>query len=122
MITQKRVALNGNIVTNVKYLGGGCPGNLQALPRLVEGALGGYSSFRVDTDKNITDIAKMSPENRKKITLLLPKSQRTQLLPECIIQSETDYLRYQFTDKRDKSIDKKYLNFARILKGIRNVS
>ena len=29
--------LNGNIVTNVKYLGGGCPGNLQALPRLVEG-------------------------------------------------------------------------------------
>lgn len=29
--------LNGNVVTNVKYLGGGCPGNLQALPRLVEG-------------------------------------------------------------------------------------
>ena len=29
--------LNGNIVTNVKFLGGGCPGNLQALPRLVEG-------------------------------------------------------------------------------------
>ena len=29
--------LNGNIVTNVKYLGGGCPGNLQALHRLVEG-------------------------------------------------------------------------------------
>ena len=29
--------LNKDIVTNVKYLGGGCPGNLQALPRLVEG-------------------------------------------------------------------------------------
>lgn len=29
--------LNKNIVTNVKFLGGGCPGNLQALPRLVEG-------------------------------------------------------------------------------------
>ncbi len=29
--------LKGNIVTNVKFLGGGCPGNLQALPRLVEG-------------------------------------------------------------------------------------
>lgn len=29
--------LNGNIVTNVKFLGGGCPGNLQALPRLVDG-------------------------------------------------------------------------------------
>ena len=29
--------LRGNIVTDVKFLGGGCPGNLQALPRLVEG-------------------------------------------------------------------------------------
>ena len=29
--------LNGNVVTNVRFLGGGCPGNLQALPRLVEG-------------------------------------------------------------------------------------
>ncbi len=29
--------LNGNIVTNVKYMGGGCPGNLQAVPKLVEG-------------------------------------------------------------------------------------
>lgn len=29
--------LNGNVVTSVKFLDGGCPGNLQALPRLVEG-------------------------------------------------------------------------------------
>ena len=29
--------IEGNIVTNVKFLGGGCPGNLQALPKLVEG-------------------------------------------------------------------------------------
>lgn len=29
--------LNDNIVTNVQFLGGGCPGNLQALPKLVEG-------------------------------------------------------------------------------------
>lgn len=29
--------LDGNVVTDVKFLGGGCPGNLQALPRLVEG-------------------------------------------------------------------------------------
>lgn len=28
--------LNDNIVTNVKFFGG-CPGNLQALPKLVEG-------------------------------------------------------------------------------------
>ncbi len=26
-----------DIITNVKFLGGGCPGNLQAVPRLVEG-------------------------------------------------------------------------------------
>ena len=29
--------LNDDIVTNVEFLGGGCPGNLQALPKLVEG-------------------------------------------------------------------------------------
>lgn len=29
--------LNDGIVTNVKFLGGGCPGNLQAIPKLVEG-------------------------------------------------------------------------------------
>ncbi len=29
--------IEGNVITNVKFLGGGCPGNLQALPRLVEG-------------------------------------------------------------------------------------
>ena len=29
--------LEGNVVKNVKFLYGGCPGNLQALPRLVEG-------------------------------------------------------------------------------------
>ena len=31
-----RFTLNGNIVTNVRFIGG-CPGNLQAIPRLVEG-------------------------------------------------------------------------------------
>ena len=35
----KRIKFNldGNIITNVQFLDGGCPGNLQALPRLVEG-------------------------------------------------------------------------------------
>ena len=32
-----KFTLKGNIVTNVEFLGGGCPGNLQALPKLVEG-------------------------------------------------------------------------------------
>ena len=29
--------IEGNIIKDVKFLGGGCPGNLQALPKLVEG-------------------------------------------------------------------------------------
>ncbi|MBR4110537.1 MAG: TIGR03905 family TSCPD domain-containing protein [Clostridia bacterium] len=32
-----RFDLDGDVVRNVKFLGGGCPGNLQALPKLVEG-------------------------------------------------------------------------------------
>lgn len=32
-----RFTLKGNIVTNVQFLEGGCPGNLQALPKLVDG-------------------------------------------------------------------------------------
>ena len=82
------------------------------LPRLVEGALGGYSAFRVDSDKRITALAKMSPENRKKISTLLSRSMDFPLTQDLIESEETEYLRYQFTDKRDKSIDKKYLNFA----------
>ncbi len=35
----KRISfdLEGNVVHNVKFLDGGCPGNLQAVPKLVEG-------------------------------------------------------------------------------------
>ena len=29
--------LDDDVVTDVEFLGGGCPGNLQALPKLVEG-------------------------------------------------------------------------------------
>jgi len=29
--------IKGDVITNVEFLGGGCPGNLQALPKLVEG-------------------------------------------------------------------------------------
>ena len=29
--------LDGDIITDVRFLNGGCPGNLQALPRLVNG-------------------------------------------------------------------------------------
>lgn len=29
--------LDGNVVSNIEFLGGGCPGNLQALPKLING-------------------------------------------------------------------------------------
>lgn len=32
-----RFDLSKNIVTNVEFLGGGCPGNLKAIPKLVDG-------------------------------------------------------------------------------------
>ena len=32
-----KLTLDGNIVQDVRFLGGGCSGNLQALPRLVKG-------------------------------------------------------------------------------------
>lgn len=32
-----KVEINGDVVTNVKFLDGGCNGNLQAVPRLVDG-------------------------------------------------------------------------------------
>jgi len=35
--TSIKFKLDGNVVTDVEFLGGGCPGNLQALPRLVNG-------------------------------------------------------------------------------------
>lgn len=35
--TSIKFKLKDNVVSGVEFLGGGCPGNLQALPRLVEG-------------------------------------------------------------------------------------
>lgn len=32
-----RFQLDGDVVTKVEFLDGGCPGNLQAVPKLVEG-------------------------------------------------------------------------------------
>lgn len=32
-----KFTLEGNRVANIEFLGGGCPGNLQALPKLIEG-------------------------------------------------------------------------------------
>ena len=76
------------------------------MERLVEGGFAGYSSFRVDEEGNIKEISRMSPENRRKVKLLLENSN----LPGSLIdETEQNYIRYKFTDKPDKSITKSYL-------------
>lgn len=52
-----KVEINGDVVTNVEFLGGGCNGNLKAIPKLVdgmkveeiEGILGGITCGRRPT-------------------------------------------------------------------------
>lgn len=79
------------------------------IPRLVEGALGGYSSFRIDESGVVKEVSKMSPENREKIKLLLESSLYTSLPRSLIDETEKNYIRYKFSDKPDKSITKTYL-------------
>lgn len=79
------------------------------MPRLVEGALGGYATFKIDKNGNVIDIAKMSFENREKIKRLLERTLRFNLPTELIDETEENYLRYEFTDKKDSSMSISYL-------------
>lgn len=80
------------------------------LPRIIEGALGGYSSFKIDASGNIIDLAQMSFENREKIIKLLDRKLRLGLPPDIIDEKEENYLRYEISKKPDKNIDAKYIN------------
>lgn len=80
------------------------------LPRLVEGAFGGYSSFRIDEYGNVRELSKISPENREKIKLLLEHSTRYSLPVSIVNENEQNYLRYQFSDGPDPNITMPYLN------------
>ncbi len=77
----------------------------KGLPRIMEGAFGGYSSFRIDESGQIIDLSTMSDENKEKIKMVLRKEGMTS---DTI---DTDYLRYKFSDKKDKHITKEYLNY-----------
>lgn len=77
------------------------------LPNLVEGALGGYSSFRIDKNGKIIDIANMTNSNKQKIIKLLEKAKGEVLTRDLIDENAELYIRYQMTDK---NINKKYLN------------
>lgn len=77
----------------------------KGMPNFVEGAFGGYNSFFIDAQGNITDIATMSDENRKKLIKLLDSSFiYSSLLSNQIDENEKDFIRYVFSNKKDKSI------------------
>ena len=80
------------------------------LPYLVEGALGGYSSFRINSNEEIEDIFEMSASKREEIINLLEETKGVALTKDLIDTSEESYIRYDLTNKKDKNITKRYLN------------
>ena len=99
----KEVALKRLIDINKKAKTNG-------LPDLVEGIFGGYSSFRIDTTGKLTNVAVMSKVNKQKIAGLLEITKGSNLTKDKILSMDDAYLRYQLTDRRDKSINMDYLN------------
>lgn len=88
------------------------------LPNLVEGALGGYSSFRIDENENISDIFIMTEDVREEIINIIENIKGVSLKKEFVDVSEENYIRYDLTNSREKEITKKYLNLtiSKILK------
>ena len=81
------------------------------LPGLVEGALGGYASFRIDEKGDTIVIATMSSENREKIKTLLRNGIHVNMPPEWIDETEQNFIRYKLADKPDKTLPMDYLKF-----------
>lgn len=80
------------------------------LPNLIEGALGGYSSFRIDSDYTIIDIAEMSDSKKEEILSVLENIDESPLKSELIDNSEDSYIRFVLTNLKEGNITKKYLN------------
>ncbi len=79
------------------------------MPKLIEGALGGYGSFKIDSEGNLSDLATMSEENREKIIKLM---ENFEFIPDIIKTDITDYIRYQFPNPKDRTIT--MVNLVRI--------
>lgn len=73
---------------------------------LVEGALGGYGTFVIDSDLNISDGVKMSENTRENIIRLLDCNDGNSSI---IDKSEKDYIRYVFYSEEDRNISIDYL-------------
>jgi len=79
------------------------------LPELIEGALGGYSSFKVETNGRITDLSVMSGVNREKIINLLDNTIYDDWGKDKVDSSCEDFVRYKFADKKEKKFTAQYL-------------
>ncbi len=79
------------------------------LPNLIEGALGGYSSFKINKDRTCVDLSLMSKENYKKIIKILDNTIVNDLREERVNRNCQDFVRYQFLYRKDKNIDINYL-------------
>ncbi|MCR5186480.1 MAG: hypothetical protein K6D97_05125 [Clostridia bacterium] len=79
------------------------------LPELIEGALGGYSSFKVETNGRITNLSVMSGVNREKIINLLDNTIYDDWGKDKVDSSCEDFVRYQFADKKEKKFTAQYL-------------
>ena len=79
------------------------------LPKLIEGALGGYSSFKINKDRTCVDLSLMSKENYKKIIKILDNTIVNDLREERVNRNCQDFVRYQFLYRKDKNIDINYL-------------
>lgn len=81
----------------------------KGLPNLVEAAFGGYSTFKIDKDGKVLNIAQMSDINRTKIVNLLEKPVKYYLSRDQIVTKEQNFLRYQFSDNKNSSISSQQL-------------
>lgn len=79
----------------------------RGMPRLLEGALGGYSSFKIELDGSVKNISQMSETNRLKIITLM----NSYGIEEAYVNNdEHAYVRYEFSNENDKSITLLSLN------------
>lgn len=73
----------------------------RGMPKLLEGALGGYSSFKIELDGSIKNISRMSEVNRNKIITLMSNYG---IEDSYINKDEKLYIRYEFSNENDKAI------------------
>ena len=78
-------------------------------PNLIEGALGGYSSFKVEMNGRVTDLSVMSGTNKEKIINLLDNTVYEDWGKDNVDKDCEDYVRYQFSERKERKYTVQYL-------------